>query len=489
MENSGEEVLDIVSLIETNPIGKLSEDYNSKLLVKIKSEFTSDQQKLFISSFYCYLNYDTSRDFVIDLSKIWKWCGFSRIDPAKRLIINNFIEDKDFQVKISLHQTVEQVSVHEGQNKEQISFPPNGGKPQCQHKEQISFPANGGKPQGGRPSEQILMTVNTFKKFCMKARTSKADEVHDYFIKLEKIMFDTVCEEAEELMGKLRINTIEMEKNIITNSNNNKLVYLGLVEDDVVKFGFSKDILKRVMYSHKKDFPNFVLKYTIHTEYYIELEEAIKSACSADSESVLRNRRIQRKYNDKNQTELIQLDDDLTVEDVYKEVLNLNQIILDKYKLGDNKTILKLKKELKEVNDENKKLKKQLEELGVSVNKEKSANDSIVEINDGIIYKYFLKFLEYFMQDKKDGYQIWMTGPDFYNLYESYIKEKYDIIFLMTYGNFNNKVLKCPSVTGVRKTLPKTHKDYQPGKDNRVKGKQITFNEIMTNWINGQLVL
>jgi phage anti-repressor protein len=41
------------------------------------------------------------------------------------------------------------------------------------------------KRGGDRKSETITMTIRTFKKFCMKARTDKADEIHDYYIKLE----------------------------------------------------------------------------------------------------------------------------------------------------------------------------------------------------------------------------------------------------------------------------------------------------------------
>jgi len=46
--------LNIVDLIEKNPIIQLSKTYNNKLLVKVKESFTETQQKLFISSFYCY---------------------------------------------------------------------------------------------------------------------------------------------------------------------------------------------------------------------------------------------------------------------------------------------------------------------------------------------------------------------------------------------------------------------------------------------------
>ena len=43
-----EQKLDIVELIELNPITKLSKDYQSKFLQKIQENFTESQQKLFM---------------------------------------------------------------------------------------------------------------------------------------------------------------------------------------------------------------------------------------------------------------------------------------------------------------------------------------------------------------------------------------------------------------------------------------------------------
>ena len=56
--------LNIVELIENNPITKLSNDYNIKLLKKIKDIFTEFEQQLFLASFYCYLNYHPINDFI-----------------------------------------------------------------------------------------------------------------------------------------------------------------------------------------------------------------------------------------------------------------------------------------------------------------------------------------------------------------------------------------------------------------------------------------
>uniref|UniRef100_A0A6C0H361 Uncharacterized protein n=1 Tax=viral metagenome TaxID=1070528 RepID=A0A6C0H361_9ZZZZ len=47
--------LNIVELIEKNPIVKLSSTYNNKLLINIQETFTGFEQQLFVSSFFCYL--------------------------------------------------------------------------------------------------------------------------------------------------------------------------------------------------------------------------------------------------------------------------------------------------------------------------------------------------------------------------------------------------------------------------------------------------
>jgi hypothetical protein len=67
------ENLDIISLIENNPITKLSNTHNNKLLEKVKTHFSNNEQQLFLSSFYCYLNNNTDTEYVIDLDNVWVW--------------------------------------------------------------------------------------------------------------------------------------------------------------------------------------------------------------------------------------------------------------------------------------------------------------------------------------------------------------------------------------------------------------------------------
>jgi hypothetical protein len=84
--------LDIVELIENNPITRLSNTYQNKLITKIKSNFTDTEQQLFVTSFYCFLNYNQRTDFVIDLDNVWKWLGFSTKQNAKMLLEKKFYD-------------------------------------------------------------------------------------------------------------------------------------------------------------------------------------------------------------------------------------------------------------------------------------------------------------------------------------------------------------------------------------------------------------
>ena len=135
-----EEVIDIVSLIENNPITRLTQTYNNKLINKIKEEFTESQQQLFVSSFYCYLQYHPTNDFVVDLDTVWEWLGFHQKYEAKRSLEKFFVIEKDYKVLLS--QSAEQKN----------------------------------DTRGGHNKKTILMNIRTFKLFCIKAGTKKASE-------------------------------------------------------------------------------------------------------------------------------------------------------------------------------------------------------------------------------------------------------------------------------------------------------------------------
>ena len=167
--------VDIVNLIETNPITKLNGNYQSKLIEKVKTHFTDYEQQMFVASFYCYLNYNKS-DFVIDLDNIWRWLGFASKFNSKRLLEKCFIIEKDYKILL------------------------------------LTKEKQSDDTRGGHNKETFMLTIETFKKYCMKAGTKKADEIHDYFIKLEEIFQEIIKEESNELKLQLEQKNVEIQQ-------------------------------------------------------------------------------------------------------------------------------------------------------------------------------------------------------------------------------------------------------------------------------------
>lgn len=153
--------VDIVELLQRNPITKLSDTSQSKLLVKVKNKFTNYEQQMFLASFYCYLNFKNN-EFVVDLDNIWKWVGFKQKVNAKVLLEKHFNVGIDYT--LSHFQDTNQVNKNGGNNK-----------------------------------ETFMLTVKTFKSFCLKADTSKSNDIHNYYIVLEEMLIESTNEESDEL--------------------------------------------------------------------------------------------------------------------------------------------------------------------------------------------------------------------------------------------------------------------------------------------------
>lgn len=131
---------------------------NDKLVQLIKANFNDSDNELFKLSFNLFnKNYNNQNDFIVDFEDIYKWIGFTQKVNAKRLLLNNFIQDEDYILFFS--------------------------------KEEKSF---------GRPIEKILLKVNSFKKFCLKASTREADKIYNYYIKMEELVFKYIREKYQE---------------------------------------------------------------------------------------------------------------------------------------------------------------------------------------------------------------------------------------------------------------------------------------------------
>ena len=353
------ERLDIVQLIENNPITKLSKDYQTQLLTKIKDKFNDQEQQLFIASFYCYLQYDSKIDFVIDMDDVWKWLGFSRKDPCKRIIEKHFTKDIDY--KILLHQIVEKV-------------------------------------HGGHNKERLLINIETFKSLCLLANTERSKTVRKYYYKLEQTLHELLEDESKKLKEQLAEQILlvedkeqellyhqeqtELEKEELLEKTllsqfpvNTQCIYYGKIDNtdtvggSLVKFGMSNNLQERVKV-HKKTYTNFRLKNAFKVSNQIEIENCIKQ--HPDLKRRIRNIMI----DDMNYRELICIDKskhdpDFTLEkleDYIKEIIDQNQYNLENYKrlLEQNNS---LQTELYKTTSENESLKTQIEKLKQKLDK------------------------------------------------------------------------------------------------------------------------
>jgi hypothetical protein len=295
-----QETLDIVELIENNPITRLSSTYNNKLLIKIKESFTGFEQQLFISSFYCYLNYDKTRDFVVDLNNVWKWLGFSTKQNTERVVESNFKEGIDYKKSASQ----------------------SGGESSSDQKH-----------RGGHNKQIVMMTIKCFKSLCLKAQTKKATEIHDYYLKLEDVLHDITNEETSELRQQLQqkdkesIKLIKESKRAVEQATivqfpeHTECIYFGTIEntndtqEKLIKFGHTNNLSKRVL-DHRKTYDDFTLVSAFKVYNKVEIENLIK-----DHTKIKRQIRS-IEVSGKSKTEIIAYDDDFTI-------VRLTKIITD----------------------------------------------------------------------------------------------------------------------------------------------------------------
>jgi hypothetical protein len=263
--------LNIVELIEKNPITRLSQQYNNLLLEKLQENFSTFEQQLFVASFYCYLNYDKNTDFVVDLDDVWKWLDFSQKFCAIRIIESNFKLNVDYK----------NITTSSSDSDEEQSA--NQDKP---------------KKHGGHNKQTIKLTIRCFKLLCLKAQTKKAGEIHEFYIKLEEIIHQTVDEQTTQLRTQLEQSTAQLNQATITLTQekkraieqtlisqfpvNTQTIYFGTIDntnadnEKLIKFGQTNDLSTRVADHHKK-YTNFILAAAFRVTNRSEIENHIKA--------------------------------------------------------------------------------------------------------------------------------------------------------------------------------------------------------------------
>ena len=188
--------VDIKTLMQTSSIQIYDQN---KLIDKLKEHFDDEEQRLYVSNLFLYLNYHPVNDFVVNLDNVWKFIGFSNKANGKRLLKQHFTENKDY--KITLIRSDERV-------------------------------------HGGQNLETIMMNINTFKKLCLKSNTDNADKIHDYYIKLEMVYNELMKEQLKEKEEQANNLKKELESTQTQLQIKDKL--LEDLENKPQTFGFGK---------------------------------------------------------------------------------------------------------------------------------------------------------------------------------------------------------------------------------------------------------
>ena len=181
--------------INTNTTYNIMQD--DDLIQLIKQNFSEDEMEIFKLNFKIYLaNENNKNGFVINLYDIYSYAGFKRKDNAKALLINKFKIDKHYKI----------YSAH------------NFLLLQAQEQTLELCKSNICKNtlQGGHNKEIIMLSVDTFKKFCIKASTDESEKFLDYYILIENIIFNYVkIKMNEQLQLNLENKKISASKDKI----------------------------------------------------------------------------------------------------------------------------------------------------------------------------------------------------------------------------------------------------------------------------------
>ena len=416
--------LNIIDLIENNPITRLNATYNNKFINKIKANFTETQQQLFIASLYSYLHHNQNTEFIIDLDDVWKWLGFTNKANAKKLLENYFTLDIDYKCL-------------------------------------LSQPGDQKKGRGGHNKQIIMMNIKTFKLLCIKAGTKKADEIHEYFINMEEMIQEIINEETDELKLQLQNKDKAIEdkdKEIIDNNIksakekqllfeetlisqfplNTQCIYYGKIDnksggipghkmyhEDLIKFGQSNNLSERIK-CHRKSFINFQLVGAFKVKNKVEIENCIKKHKLLKKR--IRSLTTVENADFKNETyrELLALDDkDFTIEKMnnyFLEIIKENEYNIENYnlllKLNDEleDRIRILEDKLREEERTNSKMKTELDkfqpDITTDINKRIASNFAICK------YSYYL----YAFENEPMKFKCSMTRQKDYELVESTLK-------------------------------------------------------------------
>jgi phage anti-repressor protein len=275
--------IDFQVLIDGNTT-ELSLNTQSKMIDKLNNVFTEDDKKWYLASLYVHQNYHKTNDYIFNLENVFKMLGFANKGNAKKLLQSHFIEDKDYKTSLV-------------------------------PKEKSSW--------GGSAKDLILLNLETFKDFCMKANTENGSKIRNYFRKIEELSFEIASEEIEEYKKKLTEKDMLHEEETKTNRHemfikmlkNKNCVYIAELKDgnNLFKIGSSSQVDVR-----KKTLTRFFGQDLLFTDVF-ECQNFRIIEKNILNDGIINSNLYRKDINGHISGEVIQLSDDFN----YKQFIRL----------------------------------------------------------------------------------------------------------------------------------------------------------------------
>lgn len=137
---------------------------------------------MFIINYYHYLNHDKLYDFVVNFDILSNELGYKKRVNSVRFLQDIFKLDRDYVIK----------------------------------------------------NDTYILNINCFKLFCIKSTTKKSNEIYEYYMRLEELLYKIIMEENNEL--KTNFGVIKERNNELKLENNEK-------EKEILRLQLNLDVI------------------------------------------------------------------------------------------------------------------------------------------------------------------------------------------------------------------------------------------------------
>lgn len=124
--------------------------------------------------------------------------------------------------------------------------------------------------RGGHNYKLVLLTIDTFKRLCMRSRSKKAEDVRTYFIELDN--FVTMYTERI-LIGLLT----KLNKARNKNGDGSGWIYIFRLKDDIFKLGQTQNLIDRLRAYNTGRIDDVEILASLQTKNRKQVEQCVKT--------------------------------------------------------------------------------------------------------------------------------------------------------------------------------------------------------------------